>query len=209
MSNLQILPDKVVMPLTTPRSKIRISDTNGNHVAKPTEGLYSCEQFIEWMITNNEISELVDSYLIKDDINEIIRKLDSINNFLVNSGYRVRRAVKTKKDSKFENFDVYEYDEKFFSFEREIDENIFVRVTFKMGDFTLAAHMFILFPFSNREIKLFNNAGEITLNTQLGSGAYALWKPTKKQIKEIIVGLSHSSQGHRNDLLEILRNKLV
>tara|TARA_Y100000310_G_scaffold343222_1_gene449869 strand:+ start:2170 stop:2796 length:627 start_codon:yes stop_codon:yes gene_type:complete len=207
MVSVFIKRKQVKLVLTSPRSKIRICDDGGNHIPRPSkEGIYDKKHYVEWMITNNEIGKLAKYYLSKKDVKGVINRIKKINKFLRDSKYYVRKANKRKLSKKFSNFEVYEYKEKFYSFERNLNTKMKVKVTFKMGDYTLAAHMFVLLSFFNKNLQSKNNAGKLKINSILGSGAHSIWKPSKKQIIEIIYTLAHSSENHRNDLIDILHN---
>lgn len=205
MASVSINPNYVKLILTSPRSKVRICDNHGNHIARPSsEGIYDKDFFVEWMITNEEVVKLAKKYLNQRQINKTINKIQKIKKFLRDSKYYVRKAKKKKLNRRFSNFEIFEYKEKFYSFEKTIDSTTKVRITFKMGDYTLAAHMFVLFSFKSRLLKVYNNGGIIKKGNSLGSGAYGKWLPTKKQIISIIYTLAHASKNHRDDLIELL-----
>lgn len=205
MASVEIKKSSVILKLTYPRSKIRICDENGNHIARPAkEGKYIETYYIEWMITNPQIKKLIRLFLSKKDRKKVASKLSKIRIFLKDSKYRIRKATKKELKPKFLKFKIYEYKEKFYSFERKIISGIKIRATFKMGDYTLAPHYFVLFPFENKKIKVYNKKGKIKINDFLGTCAYAIWKPAEKQIASIIEGLSYASKDHKNDLLDLL-----
>lgn len=60
MATIYINNGVVELRLTSPRSKVRICDNNGNHVSKPSsESINFDNHYIEWMITNNELLEII------------------------------------------------------------------------------------------------------------------------------------------------------
>ena len=79
---MEIKNNCVQLTLTQARGRVRIADKNGNHISKPaTEGKNSAENYIEWMITNTEISELAKSFLNEADKNLLIESLNKIKQF--------------------------------------------------------------------------------------------------------------------------------
>ncbi len=205
---MEIKNNQVQLILTQARGKVRIADENGNHIKKPaTEGKNLEENYVEWMITNQEIGYLAKSFLKEDDKRMLIEYLLKINSFIGNSKYTSREALKTttQKMDKFVDFDIYHYTENFYSFEKEIKSKIKIRITFKMGDYTLAPHMFVLLPFENSSLKLKNNHGEIRRGDFLGSRCVGWWSPIKEDIFEIITSLAYASEEHRNDLVKMIK----
>jgi len=73
-----------------------------------------------------------------------------------------------------------------------------------MGDFTLAAHMFVLIRLDNLDISLSNTENNIRNNSPLGSGAKCLWSPSKQTINEVTGALAHSSENHKRDIMDLL-----
>lgn len=73
-----------------------------------------------------------------------------------------------------------------------------------MGDFTLAVHMFVLLPFRKDIIELHNYGGKIGNDVILGAKCYAIWKPEKSELREIIEALSYASADHKKDLIDML-----
>ncbi len=204
MSSVNISNGIIELKLTSPRSKVRICDENGNHVAKPSSEKIDPNHFIEWMITNNELIEIINQKFSKQDITDLINQLNEINISLRESEYYSRAAQKKKLDEKISDFSIYKYEEVFYSFERIIDDTLKVRITFKMGDYTLAAHMFVLIKINSQNIQLSNNEGNIDLNESLGSGAKCIWNPKIDLIIEIAKALSHSSENHKKDVIDLL-----
>jgi hypothetical protein len=201
---IEIRKDNVRLLLSVQRSKVRIADSDGNHANKPTIVKNIVSNYVEWMISNEEIKELIDQYLSSDDKRKLTSRINQVNMFLNKSEYATREAKKTTPLGKFGDFNIYKYEESFFSFEKVLNLNIKVRITFKMGDFTLAPHMFILFPFNKIILDLFNREGSIADNDYLGSGCFALWKPSSDVICEAVESLAHASEGHKRDLLAMV-----
>lgn len=82
-----------------------------------------------------------------------------------------------------------------------------VKITFKMGNYTLAAHiMFVLIKINSPNIILTNLNGPINLNEGLGSGAKCIWNPDNNKIINIAKALAHSSENHKNDIINLLIN---
>lgn len=204
MSSVNISNGIIELKLTSPRSKVRICDENGNHVAKPSSEKINPHHFIEWMITNNELIEIIKQKFSEEDINSLINELNQINISLRDSEYYSRAAQKEELDVKIGDFFIYKYEEVFYSFEKIIDDTLKVRITFKMGDYTLAAHMFVLIKINSPNIQLSNTEGNVNLNESLGSGAKCIWNPNKALIVEIAKALSHSSENHKKDVVELL-----
>lgn len=205
MKPFSILNNKIKLQITNPSSGVRICDDNGNHVRKPTElEIDFNNYYVEWMITNSDLIEIIKLRLNELEIKKLISRLKLINVFLVDSGYNTRKAHKNKIKTGFNGFDVFEYKEVFYSFERNLGNNISTRVTFKMGDYTLAAHMFVLIGFNSGIVNFVNYAGEIENNTVIGSKAYCLWNINKEYVLNIINMLATSSTDHRNSLINLL-----
>lgn len=204
MSAVKIGKNKIELLLTQAMGSVRIADHYGNHVRRPSkDGKNERGNYVEWMITNAEVRELIKCYLDKKDCKFLGQKLKKICRYLKGSKFAVRKAAKTKLRETFIGFEIYRYKEDFYSFEKTLDSDIRIRLTFKMGDFTLAVHMFVLLPFSD-VINIFNKKGRVADDDYLGSGAYATWSPNKKDVLSIIEGLAHASEDHRDNLLDML-----
>ncbi len=122
------------LKLTSPRSKIRICDKNGNHVSKPSKEKINFSNYcIEWMITNYELIEIIKQKFTKNDILNLRKKLENINISLKNSEFYSRAAQKQTINQTIGNFVIYRYKEVFYSFERNINKKLQVKITFKMG----------------------------------------------------------------------------
>jgi len=201
MDIIEINKKFVKLSLSRQRSKVRIADTNGNHVSKPTVAKNVPSNYVEWMISNAEIQELINNYMTSEDKKSLVSRLKLINSFLNKSEYATRKAKRMTSIGNFEDFNIYQYEETFFSFEKILDLNIKIRITFKMGDFTLAPHLFILLPFDEQIIEFFNCSGKVPIDDRLGSGCYAIWEPTTNVISKVVEALAHASEGHKRDLL--------
>ena len=205
MDIVKINKNYVKLMLSRQRSKVRIADSDGNHISKPTQAEYIPSNYIEWMISNSEIQKLINYYLAAKDKRKLAARLEKIRAFLNKSKYATRKSKKTTPLGRFRDFNIYKYEESFFSFERIINLKIKIRITFKMGDFTLAPHMFILFPFDKKVLEIFNCDGNVSFKNKLGSGCYAEWKPTLDVICKTIEALAHASGGHKRDLLAMVK----
>jgi hypothetical protein len=188
---------------------IRIADEHGNHVSSPTKQKNDSRFFVEWMITNDEIKFLTDSFLEAEKLAKLIKVMAGLTKFTEESEYSKRKTVKVDKEKieSFDGFEIYQYTENFSSFEKALDSGIKVRITFKLGDYGLEPHphMYVLLPFNHTSIKLKNNNGTVNQNMILGSGCFAEWIPTNEDILEIIITLAHASNSHCNALLNILK----
>ena len=204
MTSVNISNGVIELALTSPRSKVRVCDDNGNHVAKPVTARINSEYLIEWMITNTELITLIQQKFNSDEIQNIINQLREINTSLRDSEYYSRSAQKHQLNETLGDFLIYRYEEIFYSFEKVIDATLRVRITFKMGDYTLAAHMFVLIKISSPSINLSNDLGEISLTQCLGSRAVCKWNPDKSVVIEIAKALAHSSENHKNDIITLL-----
>ena len=195
----------IELKLTSPRGNVRICDNHGNHIAKPASSKIDFSNyFIEWMITNNQLFEIVKHKFIRDEMVELKNKLQGVNISLKNSEFYSRAAQKQGLDQTIGDFLIYKYEEIFYSFEKKIDTNLQVKITFKMGDYTLAAHMFVLIGLTNSDITLENRDGIIGNNNVLGSGAKCFWSPSNQIISKIAEALACSSEDHKNDLISLL-----
>jgi len=206
-NTVEIEPNKVRFSLSIPRSRVRIADKYGNHIAKPTEAQLKTDYYIEWMITNEQVKALSEKYLDSSDKAEIKRKITSINKFLKESEYakRIARADEKPKPEEYLGFKIYEYTDTFYSFLKKLPSGISIRHTFKQGDYTLADNMYVLLPFNNSGITIFDKEDNaIAVGSKLNGGAYAIWKPTKTDVKNIIEALSYASKNHKEDLLELI-----
>lgn len=202
MSAININNGTVELKLTSPRSKVRICDENGNHVNRPALSPVDFDNsYIEWMITNNELIQIINQKFTRNEIQNLIRRLQAINISLRDSKFYSRAAQKQDVHQRVGGFSVFKYEETFFSFEKKVQTNLKVKITFKMGDYTLAAHMFVLIGLNHSDIKLENNGGVIATNNPLGSGAKCFWSPSTEAIIEIAKALAHSSTGHKHDLI--------
>lgn len=208
MATVNIGLNNVALLLTQARGKIRLADANGNHISKPTEAENNETYFIEWMITNDEVVQLAKKFLNENDVQDLILDLSSINGFIRDTKYATREAVKTTEEKldKFLDFDVYRYTENFYSFEKKIESGIKIRITFKMGDYTLAPHLFVLLPFAHHSLKIKNAIKVVNKEECLGSGCKGIWEPDKSDIKEIVKSLAHTSKQHMDDLIRILKS---
>lgn len=208
MATVSITSTNVVLLLTQARGKIRIADADGNHIRKPTSAKNDKSFSIEWMITNDEVGELAKYFLDENDVTELITGLEAINSFVRDTKYATREATKTTEEKldKFLDFDIYKYTENFYSFEKEIDSGIKIRITFKMGDYTLAPHLFVLLPFAHEALIIKNINGVVGNGEILNSKCRGEWEPDKKDIIEIVKALAHASAQHRDDLIELLKS---
>ena len=204
MDIIQINKNDMKLLLSRQRSKVRIADSDGNHANKPTSVKNISANYVEWMISNAQIEQLINNYLNGEDKNKLASKIKLVNTFLNKSEYATREAKKTTPIGKFEDFNIYKYEESFFSFEKVLNLNIKIRITFKMGDFTLAPFMFILFPFDKKVIEVFNYEGAVAGGSALGSGCFAVWKPASEVICKAVEALAHASEGHKRDLLAMV-----
>ena len=207
MATVYINNRTIELRLTSARSRVRICDINGNHISKPSsQNINFDNHYIEWMITNNELMEIISQKLTREEIIDLKNELQEITISLRNSNFYSRKAEKENINQTFGNFLVYKYEEIFYSFEKNIDENLQVKITFKMGDYTLAAHMFVLIGLTNTNITLNNRDNSFANNNALGSGAKCVWSPSNQTISEIAKTLACSSEGHKNDLINLLGN---
>jgi len=204
---IELRGNKIKLPLHNAQGGIRIADENGNHVSSPTKTKNIGKYYIEWMITNDEIKMLSDAIL--DDIGSLIKNMQVINRFTEDSEYSQRKTVKLdmKEIAEFEGFKIYQYNEYFNSFEKTLDSEIKVRITFKLGDFGLEPHphMYVLVPFNHKFLKIKNNEGIVDPGNLLCSGCYGELELDKKDLEEIILTLSHASSNHRDALVSILK----
>ncbi len=202
---ININNNTIELKLTSPRSKVRICDENGNHQNRPTSAVVDFDNdYIEWMITNQQLNQIIFQLFTDDSIRNLRHQLHGINLSLLNSEYSSREAQKQDLNNRIGGFSVYRYEEIFYSFEKNVNTNLKVKITFKFGDYTLAAHMFVLIDFNNPNIKLENNQGIIVNHNPLGSGAKCFWNPSQQDVVEVAKALAHSSIGHKNDLIRLL-----
>jgi len=205
MPTINMNNNVIELTLTSPRSKVRICDESGNHINKPVSKVVNFDNsYIEWMITNDELIQIITQKFTRDDIQNLICQLREINISLRDSDYYSRAAQKQGVGQNIGGFSVYKYEEIFYSFEKNVDTNLKVKITFKMGDYTLAAHMFVLIGFNHPNIILENNEGNILTNNPLGSGAKCCWRPSKQNIVEVAKALAHSSRDHKDDIIRLL-----
>ena len=205
MPIININNNVIELKLTSPQSKVRICDESGNHINRPVSAVVSFDNsYIEWMITNDELIQIITQKFMRDDIQNLIHQLREINISLRDSDYYSRAAQKQNINQNIGGFSVYKYEEIFYSFEKNVDTNLKVKITFKMGDYTLAAHMFVLIGFNHPDIILENNEGNILTNNPFGSGAKCRWSPSKQSIVEVAKALAHSSANHKNDIIRLL-----
>lgn len=94
MTAVYINNGEVELKLTSPRGKVRICDNHGNHISKPTSEVISFSDYsIEWMITNNELIEVIKrKFRREEDVIELKNELEGINISLKNSGFDNRMA---------------------------------------------------------------------------------------------------------------------
>jgi hypothetical protein len=80
-----------------------------------------------------------------------------------------------------------------------------IRVAFKMGDYIINPHLFVLIPFDHPSLLIKNNIKEkVTIGDKLGSGACGIWRITKSDIMDIIKTISHASSPHRGDMIRFI-----
>ncbi len=207
MAQFSIENKKVILPLTFHRSKIRIADQEGNHISKTTNCVIQYNYAIEWMITNDEIQQLIPLYLSKDDRLLLIEELSNINLFIRETEYVKREATKGKVLNAFEHFEVFEYIEKFYSFETSISNGIKFRVAIKMEDFSLNPHFFILIAFEHDSLTIRNYKHvDLKNGEMLGSKAYGIWTINASIVKDIIKTIAYTSTDHKNDMINLIKN---
>ena len=115
MTSVNISDGIVVLTLTSPRSKVRICDENGNHVAKPLSESITSNHLIEWMITNDE---LIRQKFTDEEIRNLINQLKLITISLRDSQYYRQENQKQQLDERIGYFLIYKYEEVFYSFEK-------------------------------------------------------------------------------------------
>lgn len=205
MEHFSINHEYIVLPLTKHKSKIRIADNEGNHITKTTSCIINENMHVEWMITNNEINELILTFLDNNKRVSLINEVNNIGSFIKNTEYVKREANKGALLTKFNHFDVFEHIETFYSFETILPNGIKMRVAVKMGDFTLNPFFFVLIPFMHDTLIIKNHNNEnLGLNETLGSGAYGLWSLNSEIVKEIIRTIAFTSTDHKNDMIRML-----
>jgi len=197
---------KIVLPLHFSQGGIRIADKNGNHSSSPTKAIYKNEQYIEWMITNDEI-KLLSGLFIPKDKEDLIIEMQKIDKFAEQSEYSKRVTSTNEKEiAIFEGFNIYQYMDIFNSFEKILNSGIKVRLTFKLGDYGVVSHphMYVLIPFEHKSLELKNKNGLVNFGEKLGSGCFGELILDKDDLKGVILTLAHASNNHRSDLVEIL-----
>lgn len=210
MAELKIEGENILLPLYKHRSKIRISDKNGNHISKIVDCLIIKELYIEWMITNQEIKELIYSFLNSKDKETLVVEIQKISNFIRSSDLAKRQALKSRLLENFAEFKVYEYIETYYSYERTYENGIMNKIVFKMGDFTLAPFFFILIPFDNSNLILQNKKNRyLQINDKLGNGSRGIWKIKKTDIVNLIKTISNASDSHKNDMINLLNSNPI
>ena len=200
----------IELPLNLSQGSVRIADGTGNHHASPTKVKNERENYIEWMITNDEVKQL-SSLLKKDRVDELIRKMSEIRKFAKDSDYSRRETCsREKKIADFQDFEVYEYADVFHSFEKVLDSKLRLkaRITFKLGDYGVQAHphMYVLIPFDFRSLRIKNKDGAVGENDILGSGCMAQLTLEENEIMHLILALAHASEYHRRDLINSLES---
>ena len=125
MSTIDINNNVIELKLTSPRSKVRICDESGNHINKPVSKVVNFDNsYIEWMITNDELIQIITQKFTRDDIQNLIRQLRKINISLRDSDYYSRAAQKQNINQNIDGFAVYKCEEIFYSFEKNVDTNV-------------------------------------------------------------------------------------
>lgn len=76
MTSVNISEERIVLNLTSPRSKVRICDLNGNPITRPLSETITSEHYIEWMITNNELIDLISQRFTNEKIRNLIEQLE-------------------------------------------------------------------------------------------------------------------------------------
>lgn len=195
----------IQLPLTNSRSRIRICDANGNHERKPTVTYNSSEYYVEWMITNKEIKKLINKYLNENDKNRLVTEINDINRYVKNSEYSQRKSRKLKIIKKDKGFKVIKNREEFFSLEKRNIRNITFRISFKIGDFSLNPHLYILLPFTNKYISIMDKQNTlIEQDRTLGSKAIARWEIDKNDIRDVVLSITKLSQDHKKFMQSFL-----
>jgi len=205
-SKIKLNGTEIILPLYYSQGGIRIADKGGNHASSPTKTVYGEGQYVEWMITNNEI-DLLSELLSHKDVDELISELQKIKKFAEESEYSKRTTSTNQKEiAEFEKFKIYQYLDVFNSFEKTLNSGLKVRLTFKLGDYGVVSHphMYVLIPFDNISLKIKNKVGSVSKGDILGSGCFGYLILKKEDLKDIILTLAHASLNHRDDLIQIL-----
>ena len=208
MERIKIEKDKITLLLNKQRSKVRIADSEGNHASSPTKCKNESKYFVEWMITNENVKDIFKILKMDEDSLTKISKGFKEDFFIEDSPYSKREKVKStfQELCLFEDFKIYEYEEKFYSFEKELPSKIRIRITYKKGDLSIdpVPYMFVLIPFDDELIKIKNADGLVSKGGLLGSKCKCEWAPSKKDLIEIVIGLSKTSKEHRKALIKEL-----
>lgn len=191
-------------------SNVRIADKDGNHLYKPREHIISNDYFAEWMITNTEIALLLKEFFIEREIDKILEEIEKVNDYIHNQEDYIGRKIISHKEGikKFKSFQIIPRSENFFTFKKPIEKSgSFVEVTFKPGDVSpMEEHMYMLIPFS--KLKFISGREELNEGDSIKTPSFAVWKPSKEDIKEIVITISHTSDKHKTQLIaEINRVK--
>jgi hypothetical protein len=197
----------VVLPLTNAQGGSRLADENGGHFPTPTDVNIKPTYFMEWMITNDQLKMIADGFLNSTEKKELAKKLLTIKSFTDSSTYSNRDIKKVPENvEEFDEFTIYKYTEEFYSFEKMTKTGIGIRITFKLGDYSLKPHpfMFVLIPLNHPSATIENSNGKVAMGQKVGSKCVMKWKPTKADIEMIFMTLAQTSLGHRDDLIAML-----
>lgn len=211
--HIYIEEDKIYIGISYYKnSNTRIADEHGNHLYKPTEHKLEKKFFLEWMITNKELAQILVKFSGTEESFKIITAIRKLNNFIKEKQEYTGRKVETKaKVDEFLGYTVLKRQEVFFSFKRALDKtNCFVEVTFKPGDKSpMEEYMFLLIPFSDLSF-IYKNGGikKIEFDSIIKKKTYAVWQPDIDTIKELAITISHISEKHRDQIAEEI-NKLI
>lgn len=185
-------------------SSVRIADNCGNHIYLPREENLKESYFLEWMITNSEISGLIKEFLSKEEIKELVKELNLINEYIEQQKEYIGRRIEEDKHNikNFKSFNIIPRSERFFTFKKSIkNTNSFVEVTFKPGDVSpMEEHMYMLISF--KRLSFICNKKSLSFKDKIGVPCFAIWSPDKEEIKEIVRTIGHTSEKHKKQLIE-------
>lgn len=219
----------VKLPLTAPRSKVRIIKPDGTYIQTPTSNAWDQRCWVEWMISykkDNDLVELGEILEIKARIGQIglwellLNDLIQIEDFFTETDYFKQPSSEPENVGEFAGYDVFRCQKDIFGYERLLDTGMKVVSYTKPGEYTVALqpHLYVYLPINpglvfepdvNRFLIGERQLRELQFPRTAESNEKYTWYPTDSEIREITLGLAHTDRARRDGLIETVESLII
>lgn len=216
----------VKLPLTLPRSKVRIIRPDGTYIQAPTSDAWDQSCWVEWMISykkGNELVELGEILEIKAETGQqpflysLIKGLERVKDFFTETEYFKQPSCEPERAGEFAGYAVIRRQKDIFGYERLLDTGMKVVSYVKPGEYTVALqpNLYVYLPVNaelvsepdvSRFLIVERPLRELQFPRAAESKEKYTWYPVDGEIREITLGLAHTDKVRRDGLIEILKS---